>query len=489
MSQAFLFYPNDASQRPERASFETFSSRPKKRALTCCSAAVKRLKPSAISTCVGQPSLTLPAEMSVHLSATKDGVLPDYVRSFIGQEDHEEASPIRLRWYSWSVAVARALQALGFGFTTAVEADYETMNHLISKIQTTVGLAPLICGGKPPLLAKAIHPEPTEQINWRSISGGWLDSTADGDDLTNAAVRMECAAKILQNTIPPEHSKPPDRVHVIGDSTLRVGHSNLVLDEAFKSAALADGGDYAVGAYRLHINGDLYHLAAIALGILNAELARERGVTPASGWDTTDCSDFLTSGGATLCDDGVLLKDVPDGSVNASILIFWSGNDFCRDKTRWDTAAIEQHNVHYPQHQLVVRGEMVDRWSPYFAAKIAKFSAILRKFKAPLVIGPGRASDWGFPKKYAFDKLARQATAAFETQSIPIISPHQYGLMERISPNNVHFSSSKGNVAMMMRVFCASTRAATLCSILRDRTLNGVQFSRNDQLRWANPPP
>ena len=91
--------------------------------------------------------------MSAHLSATKDGVLPDYVRSFIGQEDHEEASPIRLRWYSWSVAVARALQALGFGFTAAVDADYETMNHLILKIQT-VGLAPLICGGKPPVQEK-----------------------------------------------------------------------------------------------------------------------------------------------------------------------------------------------------------------------------------------------------------------------------------------------------------------------------------------------
>ena len=117
------------------------------------------------------------------------------------------------------------------------------------------------------------------------------------------------------------------------------------------------------------------------------------------------------------------------------------------------------------------------------------FSAILRKFRAPIVIGPGHSSDWGFKEDSPFDELGRQATAAFEAQGIPVISPRQYGEMERISSTNVHFKNNAANVTLMGHVCTASLRVATLCSILRGRALHGVLISAQDREFWHSPPP
>jgi hypothetical protein len=130
-------------------------------------------------------------------------------------------------------------------------------------------------------------------------------------------------------------------------------------------------------------------------------------------------------------DDRVRLGDIPDGSIDSTIQVWWSANDFMVGGTRgrWGPQQLRTHNDAHPDHQLQIHRGMVNGWSPDFSHRIACLSTILRKFRAPIVVGPGLASDWGFKQDSAFDVLARQATAAFEMHGIPIISPKHYGVM------------------------------------------------------------
>jgi hypothetical protein len=263
----------------------------------------------------------------VRLTPTKDNLFPkEYQLSGVGDYDYNKASPVRYCWWSWAVAVARALQNLGVGIPAEVGPNFGTMDALITTIQEMPGLPPLICGGKPPLLHRATHPEMTSPsgrpINWQSSVSRWLTDNADGSDITAPAVRMTGGAKALQETLPPDHSTTPTWVHVVGDSTLRVGAQNMALREPFKAALKALDERVELGAYRLYADGDLLDLTSIVLGILDGELAFARGEDRAYLWHKDhDRSDWLVSGSSTLVDGNVCLKDLPDGSINSAIQI------------------------------------------------------------------------------------------------------------------------------------------------------------------------
>ena len=150
------------------------------------------------------------------------------------------------------MAVARALQELGIGIPAGVSPNFVTMDGLSTTIQQTPGLPPLICGGEPPLRHSDTHPEGTSAdglpIAWRACVGdSWLYADSDGMDVTYPAVNMTGGAKALQETLPPPNENPR-RVHVIGDSTLRVGKKSLVLSDTFGRVLKATRTETDLGA-------------------------------------------------------------------------------------------------------------------------------------------------------------------------------------------------------------------------------------------------
>ena len=214
---------------------------------------------------------------------------------------------------------------------------------------------------------------------------------------------MKGGAKALQETVPPPH-EPPKRVHVISDSTLRVGQENLVLHNAFHVALRAQGTDTEFGAYRLRCDGDLFDLTSMCLGILDNEVDLRREETRETSWKRDRATqDWINTGGETMVSDHCRLCDIPDGTIDSSIQVWWSGNDFMvgGGRKRWSDAEVEAHNAAHPMNQLGKSHRMVDGWSPEFTSRIACLSAILRKFRAPIVIGPGRAAELGLLSRLA----------------------------------------------------------------------------------------
>jgi hypothetical protein len=183
-----------------------------------------------------------------------------------------------------------------------------------------------------------------------------------------------------------------------------------------------------------------------------------------------------------------LLESVPDGSIDAAIVVFWSGNDFVRQgrggKGRWNSCEVEAHNSQFPTTQIAVDHGMVTNWSGYFTHRVRIPAGVLKKFRAPAIVGPGSASAWGYSPQSAFDQLARQAIAAFDQATIPVINPPAYERMARPA-NDIHFENSVDNVRTMTRLRYGATRAAMLASLVRERTIIGLEVSDVDRALWG----
>ncbi len=279
--QAFLFHPNDSRARPEKVCLEK-PKRPAKGATTCLRAAVARLK--TLSTCASNSHLSPPlserGEICAMAPPSTSNTWPAAVTDFIGYEAYHanEASPIRLSWWTWACNLVQALQACGYGFTFAAGHNYETLPGLITLLQNEPGQWPLIFGGKPPLSAGGPLEEPPTDIDWKSVASAWLRQDPESD-MTNIAVRHKGGQKYLQDSLP-AGDPTIDRAHVIADSTLCFGTGQVNMDAPFRRSAI-EAKEFELGVYAHRKGGDLGHMASMALEVLIKELEVMRGETPA----------------------------------------------------------------------------------------------------------------------------------------------------------------------------------------------------------------